>query len=277
MVFQEIHLLDLLGNYNYIEEINMGSFNKILVFDLETIRDLDMGKRYLHLDSNVPDEEVNKLLDEKYRKTEDEDNIFLKPIFWKIISIGALKVSSGNIESFGALTIDDSISEKELLDRFLKSITQEYQIVTYNGNSFDLPILRYRAMYYKLNAGSIHKSRYNNRDYWYRFGKDHIDLCDILSGYNSFQKPSLEEVCALIDIPVKIDGMKGNQVKDLFYDKKYEEISQYCETDVLSTYILFLRYSLVTTQITEDEYNEYLSNLYTYIEKTNREYLKNYL
>ena len=51
------------------------------------------------------------------------------------------------------------------------------------------------------------------RDYWHRFGQDHVDLCDVLSGYGASAKPSLAEMAALADVPVKIGGIDGSRVE----------------------------------------------------------------
>jgi 3'-5' exonuclease len=48
--------------------------------------------------------------------------------------------------------------------------------VTFNGNSFDLPVLRYRAMIHGVPAPGLAA-----RPYFYRYTEDAVDLCDILS------------------------------------------------------------------------------------------------
>jgi predicted PolB exonuclease-like 3'-5' exonuclease len=48
--------------------------------------------------------------------------------------------------------------------------------VTFNGNSFDLPVLRYRAMIHGVPAPGLAA-----RSYFYRYTEDAVDLCDILS------------------------------------------------------------------------------------------------
>jgi 3'-5' exonuclease len=51
----------------------------------------------------------------------------------------------------------------------------EPQLVTFNGNSFDLPVLRYRAMINAISApGLVSRSCFN------RYTEDTLDLCDAL-------------------------------------------------------------------------------------------------
>jgi hypothetical protein len=57
-------------------------------------------------------------------------------------------------------------------------------------------------------------------NYWHRFGQDHVDLCDVRSGYGASAKPSLAEMAALANIPVKIDAATaefGNIESGLIY------------------------------------------------------------
>jgi 3'-5' exonuclease len=47
------------------------------------------------------------------------------------------------------------------------------QLVTFNGNSFDLPVLRYRAMVHGVSAPGL-----SVRPYFHRYTEDAVDLCD---------------------------------------------------------------------------------------------------
>jgi 3'-5' exonuclease len=53
------------------------------------------------------------------------------------------------------------------------------QLVTFNGNSFDLPVLRYRAMVHGVSAPGL-----STRPYFHRYSEDAIDLCDALSSFS---------------------------------------------------------------------------------------------
>ena len=65
-------------------------------------------------------------------------------------------------------------------------------LVTFGGNGFDLPLLRYRAFALGVPVPGLHGG--GHRNYWHRFGQDHVDLCDVLSGYGAtMRKPTLAE------------------------------------------------------------------------------------
>ena len=61
------------------------------------------------------------------------------------------------------------------------------------------------------------------------------------SGYGASAKPSMAEMAALADIPVKIDGVDGSQVEAYVEAGRLSEVADYCLTDVLATYGVFLQ------------------------------------
>ena len=64
-------------------------------------------------------------------------------------------------------------AEKELIQAFVDRIDQlKPRLVTFNGSSFDLPVLRYRAMVNRVSAPGLAK-----RNYFNRYTDDAIDLC----------------------------------------------------------------------------------------------------
>ncbi len=122
-------------------------------------------------------------------------------------------------------------------------------LVSFNGGGFDLPVLRYRALALGLPVpGLFHGGR---RDYWYRFGRDHIDLCDMLSGFGASARPSLNEMAALLGVPAKLDGIDGSEVEAFAEAGRLDDIANYCLGDVITSFRLLLRFALVRGEIDE--------------------------
>jgi predicted PolB exonuclease-like 3'-5' exonuclease len=63
------------------------------------------------------------------------------------------------------------------------------QLVTFNGSSFDLPVLRYRAMVHALRRPGL-----GSRPYFNRYTEDAVDLCDLLSSFSHQGKAKLHEL-----------------------------------------------------------------------------------
>ena len=123
------------------------SNQSVIVWDLETVPDLAAAARMLEL-GNAPEADVAKLLGSGFPK---------HPLH-KIACIGALVASrqpeGWRIDALGAPHIGER-PEAKLISDFVEKIGQlRPQLVTFNGHSFDLPVLRYRAMVNRVAAGA---------------------------------------------------------------------------------------------------------------------------
>ncbi|MGH8204643.1 MAG: 3'-5' exonuclease, partial [Steroidobacteraceae bacterium] len=81
-------------------------------------------------------------------------------------------------------------------------------------------------------------------NYLNRYHARHVDLMDVLSGYQARGRASLEHAALLLGLPGKL-GMGGDQVFEFWRAGRVAEIRAYCETDVLNTYLIWLRFQLV--------------------------------
>ena len=137
-------------------------------------------------------------------------------------------------------------SERELIAAFVDRIAElNPQLVTFNGSSFDLPVLRYRAMVHKVPAIGL-----STRPYFKRYTDDAIDLCDVLSSFASNAKCSLHELCRVMGLSGKPDGINGAEVEKYFREGRIREIADYCESDVVNTYRVWLRHELFQGKLT---------------------------
>jgi 3'-5' exonuclease len=136
---------------------------------------------------------------------------------WTVLSLGAPHVGER--------------TEAEIIDSFVGRIA-EYrpQMVTFNGASFDLPVLRYRAMINRVSAPGL-----ESRRYWYRYSEDCLDLCDALACFSPGGKVSLNDLCRALALPGKPDGMDGSEVDRYVQEGRVGEVAAYCETDVVNT------------------------------------------
>jgi predicted PolB exonuclease-like 3'-5' exonuclease len=107
------------------------------------------------------------------------------------------------------------------------------QLVTFNGNSFDLPVLRYRAMVHCVAAPGL-----SARPYFNRYTDDAIDLCDVLSSFAPQAKATLHEICKVMGLSGKPAGIHGGEVARYYLEGKIKEVADYCETDIVNTYAI---------------------------------------
>ena len=108
--------------------------------------------------------------------------------------------------------------------------------------------LRYRAPVNKVTAPSLAM-----RPYFNRYTENAIDLCDVLSASSSQGKATLHEICRVMGLPGKPDGMDDAEVAQYHCDGRIQDIADYCESDVVNTYRVWLRYELFRGKLTEIE------------------------
>jgi predicted PolB exonuclease-like 3'-5' exonuclease len=211
----------------------------VVVWDLETVPDLRAFAAANGLEGKG-DDEVRAALGEKFPKL----------VYHSIVWIGALVTYRQDdhwaVKVVGAPNIGER-SEREILAAFVNKIEElSPQLVTFNGASFDLPVLRYRAMVCGVPAPGLAA-----RPYFNRYSEDAIDLCDVLSSFSSQSKVSLHELCRVMGLPGKPDGIDGADVERYCREGRLAEVAAYCETDVVNTYRVWLRYELFRGRLTE--------------------------
>ena len=178
--------------------------NSVIVWDLETIPDLRGFAAANDLDGKS-DDEIREAMGDK----------FPKHIYHSIACIGALIAHRNNdhwvVDALGAPHVGER-TEKELIASFVDRIEElSPQLVTFNGNSFDLPVLRYRAMTHSIAALGL-----SSRPYFNRYTDDAVDLCDVLSSFSSQSKATLHELCRVMGLPGKPDAIDGSDVYKYF-------------------------------------------------------------
>lgn len=213
-----------------------------LIFDIETIPDIELGRRLLPL-GDLSDEDAGKAM--MFRHLQDTGSEFLPLYQQRIVAIAVVLRAGDKLRVWSLGEIDSG--EADLVQRFFDGLDQfDPQLVSWNGSGFDLPVLHYRAMLHGIAAprywetGDEDRSfRYNN--YLSRYHWRHIDVMDVLSGFNPRARAGLDKIAVMLGFPGKL-GMAGDQVWNTYRDGQLEKIRNYCETDVLNTYLIFLRF-----------------------------------
>ena len=173
-------------------------------------------------------------------------------------------------------------SFSELLERFFDGIEKFSPVlVSWNGSGFDLPVIHYRALTHGVasarywDSGDIDREfRWNN--YLSRFHARHLDLMDVLSGYQPRAFVSLDELAVNLGFPGKM-GMSGAHVWESFCSGEIDAIRDYCETDVLNTYLVYLRFQQIRGVLNSIELEHEQNRLRTVLADSNRPHLAEFL
>jgi predicted PolB exonuclease-like 3'-5' exonuclease len=228
----------------------------ILCFDIETVPDV-AGLRKLHaVDPAVSDADVAAMAFQLRRQSVGHD--FLPLHLHRVIAISCALCDA---ESFRVWSIGGaSESEGEIIQRFFDGI-EKYtpQLVSWNGAGFDLPVLHYRGLIHSVRAPRYWDTGDEDRDFRYnnyisRYHMRHCDVMDLLALYQSRAIAPLDEIAQLLGLPGKL-GMHGSQVWSAYQAGDLAAIRNYCETDVVNTYLVFLRFQAMRGALTTEQYD----------------------
>lgn len=253
-----------------------------LVFDIETIPDV-AGIRSLHgLPADLSDEEVAEYAFQLRRAASGTD--FLPHHLQRVVTISCVLRDASQFRVFSLSEPD--CQEGQIIQRFFDGIERfTPQLVSWNGGGFDLPVLHYRGMlhgvsaprYWDLGDGDYVDSReFKWNNYIGRYHLRHLDLMDLLALYQPRANAPLDDLAKLMGFPGKL-GMDGSAVWKGYCDGRIADIRDYCETDVVNTYLVFLRFQLMRGTLDRQHYEAELAFVKDALGRLEAEHWKRFL
>lgn len=246
----------------------------ILVFDIETVPDTVGGAKLLELKDLSKKDIIKAMEHTQYQKS---GTMFQPLHLHKIVAISVLYK---NDEKLSLISLgEESSKESELLKSFFAVIDKyQPQIVSWNGKGFDSPVIHYRSLIHGISSIKYWDKGEDDREfkwnnYLNRYHDRHLDLMDVLSG---FKKPaSLTDIAQLIGAPGKY-GIDGSKVTEYYLENDLKKIRDYCETDVLNTYLVFLRYKLISNGISSAKYTELTQEIFDFLDVSDKKHWKEF-
>jgi hypothetical protein len=250
----------------------------VLAFDIETVPDTETGRRLYEL-GDLSDKDTGRAMF-AIRREQTGESEFLKHHLHRVVTISAVLRHGDSVKvwSLG----DENSTEAEIIRRFFDGIERYTPtIVSWNGSGFDLPVLHYRSLKHGIPAPRYWENgqddssfRFNN--YLSRFHERHTDLMDVLAAYQARATAPLDDIAALLGFPGKM-GRSGANVWEQYLDGKIGEIRDYCETDALNTYLVYLRYELIRGNLDDAGYQRETELVRKTLRDMNKSHLNEFL
>lgn len=253
----------------------------VLVFDIETIPDVVSARR-LFGDAgweSLGDAEIGQIMAHR-RRQETGGSDFQRLHLHRIVAISAVLRSADQLKVWSVG--EPQSPEAELVQRFFAGLERYTPtLVTWNGGGFDLPVLHYRALLHGVSAPRYweigdddREFRYNN--YLNRYHYRHLDLMDVLAAYQPRAAAPLHDIAVMLGLPGKL-GMDGGQVWDQWLAGDIVGIRNYCETDVLNTYLVYLRFERLRGKLSTEGYGVECQRLRDTLERDGRSHVQEFL
>lgn len=261
---------------------NPANPNPTLIFDCETIPDIELIKQAFSEDLSAKGINLNgdflSIANAAQELHKERTNSSFLPIcFHRVVSIGAVICDEfGRFKSVGnfaqnnkqktflsankisndtdknaalAQNLDfQNEREYEILSEFWRFFNKKRpRLISFNGRGFDMPMLLLRALKHGINAAQYLECE-NKWENYRRGGEDyHSDLMELLGARGGLK---LDWAANLAGFPGKFDT-HGDQVLDLYCRGEFNKIDEYCQSDVLNTYGIWLAYEMTAGRLLE--------------------------
>lgn len=265
--------------------------DKVFCFDVEWIPDPLTGELLYGVEHNPPFsyEESFRAMWADAGATPEKPRPFVKTVLCRIVSIaGVLRdatdqsgVPELKLISLPSNPDDPKWDEKHILEGFLKAVGGSHpQLVGYNSNNADIPIIVQRSIIHGLDSYGFAErpdKPWLGVDYFSQSSEGSIDLGQILGRWGAM--PRLDEIATLSGIPGKID-VHGDNVWNLWLQGRVRDIVNYNEFDALTTYLLWARTAHFAGLLNEAEYAAEQKAVRDLVERelaAGREHMRRYL
>ena len=239
-----------------------GSQDKVayLVFDVETVADGDLISRVRYSDEQLDAKAAIQKYQEELLGATGKDVI--PPTFMLPISVAVAKVDD-QFRLLDLTTLDEPDYDPYQITKKFWQGYMHYRcptFVTFNGRGYDMPVMELAAYRYGLSLPrwfNVDARTYDQSRNRYNHNS-HLDLMDLISNFGASRVTGgLNLLANLIGKPGKT-GADGSMVQGMYDEGKVEEINDYCRSDVLDTYFVFLRSRVLLGLLTLEQEHEHV-------------------
>lgn len=213
------------------------------VFDVESVADGDLVAKLRY-----PQEPLSAVdAVDRYRQElmEQHGSDFVPYTYQVPVSLVIAKVTE-DFRLLDIVALDDPQFRPHVITEHFWRGWEGYgrpTLVTFNGRTFDVPLLELAAFRYGLSVPGwfdLQARPYDQRRNRYNMNS-HLDLHDLLTNFGATRfSGGLNLAANLLGKPGKMD-VQGHMVQDLHEAGRHADIADYCRCDVLDTYFVFLR------------------------------------
>lgn len=227
---------------------------RFVTIDLETVADESLVSAVDGEPTRPYPEQLRRVLAERRARTGGRSDFLPLPYHRPVAACALDAVEDGgavhvvDVRTWTDRRGDEPAFLSETWDRLAGA-----SLVTFHGKGFDLPVLELRSLKHAVSIPSWSPGRRGAG------AAEHLDLKDLLTADGAAVAAPLDLYAKLVGLPGKED-VAGEDVQSLYSAGDLDRIAAYCMTDVVQTWLLFLRWRLVEGSLTADGYEESIAS-----------------
>jgi predicted PolB exonuclease-like 3'-5' exonuclease len=222
---------------------------RFVTLDLETVADEALVSAVDGEPTRPYSEQLRRVLAERRARTGGRSDFLPLPYHRPVAACMLEAVEDGGVVQVVdvATWTDRRGDEPDFLARAWDRLAGA-SVVTFHGKGFDLPVLELRSLKHAVAIpGALPGGRGGVAE--------HLDVKELLSGQGAAVAAPLDLYAKLVGLPGKED-VAGEDVQSLYSAGALDRIAAYCMTDVVQTWLLYLRWRRVDGSLTRDGYDE---------------------
>jgi len=221
-----------------------------VTLDLETVADEGLVSAVDGVPSRPYREQLSRLLAERRARSGGRSDFLPLPYHRPVAACLLEAEERGGI--LRVVELSSWTDRREPEAAFLRRTWQRLAgrtLVTFHGRGFDLPVLELRSLKHGVPAPR-----------WFREAREagspaHLDLLELLSNARAAPTAPLDLYAKLLGLPGKQE-VAGKDVQAMYAEGALDRIAAYCMTDVVQTWLLFLRFRQVEGTLSGEGYAE---------------------
>lgn len=242
-----------------------------LIFDAESVADKELIAKVRYPEEGLSGDQA---LQRYQAELMEQRGTTFVPFTYQIPATVVIAKVSAKFELLDLVSLDEPEFRSHVMTAHFWKGWEVYRRptwVTFNGRTFDLPLMEMAAFRYGISLQKWYVSD-GYRSPRNRYSTEsHLDLQELLTNYGSVRfNGGLNLVAQILGKPGKM-GMTGDQVQGTWDAGGKQQVSDYCRNDVLDTYFVFLRAMVVTGRLTLEKELKLVANTKKWIEQRSDE------
>ena len=228
-----------------------------LALAIAAVPDVEAGRAIYNL-GDLADDGVYKAMVHLHNQQRGTERL---PLYqYQIVSASVVIEDDNGQVSLISITED---TEHQLLVSLAELMEAATELVSWDSDNFDRPVLAYRYLKHGITRPAIFGSIF------------HTSLSSELSGYHEARRLPLSELASVLSLPSAL-GLERINILERYQHGELTELSHACDADALNSFLISKRLELTKGELNNSEYQKGCDTLHHYLSESKKTHLSQF-